>query len=117
MAKADVAAEAARLLADPTWDGVAEVPMLGPEDLSHAHMAEILSELLGRPVAFHEMPIPAFAAALRGMGASEGMVRDYAAMMTAKAAGLDEMVPDASRYATPTNFRTWAEAELRPAMG
>ncbi|WP_299870203.1 NAD(P)H-binding protein [uncultured Roseobacter sp.] len=115
VAKADVAAEASRLLFSD-WNGVAEVPMPGPEDLSHNEMAAILTEVLRQPIAFHEIPVPAFAEMLRGMGASEGMVHDYAAMMAAKATGLDEMVPSASRKASPTTFRSWAEAELRPAL-
>ncbi len=115
VAKADVAAEASRFLLSD-WDGVAEVPMPGPEDLSHNEMAAILTDVLGRPIAFHETPVPAFAEMLRGMGASEGMIHDYAAMMTAKATGLDEMAPSAPRDASPTTFRSWAEAELRPAL-
>ncbi|EBA13452.1 NAD(P)H-binding protein [Roseobacter sp. CCS2] len=116
VAKADVAREAVRLLTDKDWTGVEEVPMVGPENLSHAQMAEILSDVLGRSVAFHETPMPDFAAMLRNMGASDGMVHDYAAMMTAKYAGLDEIKPSVPRDASPTSFRSWVEDELKPAF-
>ena len=33
VATRDIAAAAARLLLDPSWSGVGEVPSLGPEDL------------------------------------------------------------------------------------
>ena len=116
VAKADVAAVAARLLLSPGWDGVEEVPLHGPEDLTFDEIARTLSDVLGRPVAFHEMSMEAFDGMLRSMGTSDGMARDYAHMMTAKNEGMDRMHPDAPRHDTPTTFRAWAEAELRPAI-
>lgn len=116
VAKADVAAVAARLLLTPDWDGFEEVPLYGPEDLSFEEMAQTLSDVLRRPVAFHEMSMDGFDGMLRSMGTSEGMVRDYVAMMTAKNEGMDSMHPDASRHDTPTTFRSWAQSELRPAI-
>src|SRR5580700_5577138 len=47
VATRDIAATAARLLLDPSWSGVGEVPSLGPEDLSFNDMAQIMSEVLG----------------------------------------------------------------------
>src|ERR1700724_4358983 len=41
VAPRDIAAAAARLLRDPSWSGVGEVPSLGPEDLSFNDMAQI----------------------------------------------------------------------------
>ena len=46
----DVAAVAARLLLDPSWRGQEDVPVLGPEDLSFNDMAQIMSEVRGKPV-------------------------------------------------------------------
>ena len=43
VATRDIAAAASRLLLDESWSGVAEVPRLGPEDLSFNDMAEIIS--------------------------------------------------------------------------
>ncbi len=116
VAKADVAAVAARLLLSPDWQGVEEVPLYGPEDLSFDEMARTLSDVRGRPVAFHGMSMDAFDGMLRSMGTSEGMARDYVAMMTAKNDGMDNMHPGAARDDTPTTFRAWAKAELRPAI-
>ncbi len=116
VAKSDVAAVAAKLLLSPDWDGVEEIPLHGPEDLSFDEMAQILSEVLGRPIAFRGMSMDAFEEMLRSMGTSEGMARDYVDMMTAKNEGMDTMHRDAPRRNTPTTFRTWAEAELKPAV-
>jgi uncharacterized protein YbjT (DUF2867 family) len=48
----DIAAVVARLLLDHSWSGVASYPVLGPEDLSFNNMAQIMSEVLGKPVRF-----------------------------------------------------------------
>ena len=75
VAKADVAAVASRLLLDPAWDGVAEVPLHGPADLTFDEMAATLSEVTGRPVRFREMPMGDFAGMMKGMGTSDGMAQ------------------------------------------
>lgn len=75
VASADVAAVAARLLLEHDWQGVAEVPLFGPEDLTFEEMAAIMSDVLGKPVRFREISMDQFADAMRGRGASDGMVR------------------------------------------
>ena len=58
----DIAAVAARLLLDPSWSGQDSVPVLGPEDLSFNDMARIMSEVLGKPVRFQQIPVEAYKA-------------------------------------------------------
>ncbi|MFQ6554233.1 NAD(P)H-binding protein [Aestuariibius insulae] len=116
VAKADVAAVAARLLLSPDWTGFEDIPLHGPQEVSFDEIASILSDILGHPVAFREMSMDAFSAMLRSIGTSEGMIRDYTLMMTEKNEGMDTPHPGTSRDDTPTSFRTWAERELRPAI-
>lgn len=116
VAKADVAAMAARLLLSPGWRGVKEVPLYGPEDLSFNEMAATLSDVLGRSVVFSEMSMEAFDGMMRSIGMSEGMTRDYVRMMTAKNEGMDTPQPGSPRHDTPTTFGSWAEAELHPVI-
>ena len=116
VAKRDVAVTAARLLAAPDWHGVEEVPLHGPADLTFEEMAAILSGVLGRRVAFHEMPMAQFGAFMRSTGASEGMAAAYVEMMTAKNAGMDTTDRPERRDLTPTTFREWCEAELKPMI-
>ncbi|MEV6277137.1 NAD(P)H-binding protein [Nocardia sp. NPDC051832] len=52
VAVADIAAVAARLLLDRSWTGVADVPILGPRDLSPNDLARIMTEQLGRSVRY-----------------------------------------------------------------
>ena len=47
-----------------------EVPVLGPEDLSGTEMAAVISEVLGRPVRYQQVPGQAFRDQLTGHGIS-----------------------------------------------
>ena len=114
VATQDIAAVAAGLLADRSWDAQEDVPVLGPEDLSFNDMAAIMSDVLGRQISYRQISFDAFADRLRDNDMSEGFVQGYVDMMRAKDEGLDNV---ASRTAnSPTDFRRWCEAELEPAM-
>src|ERR1700730_9870396 len=84
----DIAAVAAKLLLDPSWSGQHSVPVLGPEDLSFNDMAQIMSEVLGKPVRFQQISGEAFKARLTGFGMSEAMAQGMLDMMVAKNEGL-----------------------------
>ena len=71
----DIAAVGARLLLDHSWSGVASRPVLGPEDLSYHDMAQIMSEVLGKPVRFQQITGEAFKARLLQRGMSEAMAQ------------------------------------------
>lgn len=105
----DIAAAATRLLLDDSWSGVGSVPVLGPEDLSPDDQARILSEVLGRPVRFHQITGAAFKARLIGNGASEAMAQATLDMYEAKAAGLDNAEPRTPESSSPTTFREWCK--------
>jgi uncharacterized protein YbjT (DUF2867 family) len=112
----DIAAVAAKLLLDPSWRGTAEVPVLGPEDLSHDDMAKIMSEVLGTPVRYQQISIAAMKATMIERGTSEAMAQGRADMMAAKDAGLDNAVARTPERSTPTTFRQWCEQILKPAV-
>jgi uncharacterized protein YbjT (DUF2867 family) len=112
----DVAAVAARLLLDDSWSGVGSVPVLGPEDLSFNDMAQIMSEVLGTPVRYQQIPAEALVARLTGFGMSDAMAQAMADMMTAKNEGLDNAEPRTPEDTTPTTFRQWCEEVLRPTV-
>ncbi len=114
VAKADVARVAADLLIDLSWTGVKDVALKGPHDVSFNEMAATLSRVLERPIAFREMSMEQFAEMMSGLGASEGMVRDYVAMFTAKNEGMDNATTLEPRELTPTSFESWCRAEFKP---
>jgi uncharacterized protein YbjT (DUF2867 family) len=112
----DIAAAAARLLLDPAWTGQGNVPVLGPEDLSFNDMAQIMSDVLGKPVRFQQIPFEGFKAGLIERGMSEAMAQGMHDMMAAKNAGLDNAEPRTPQSSTPTSFRQWCEDVLKPAV-
>ena len=112
----DIAAVAARLLSDRSWTGQGVAPVLGPEDLSANDMAATLSEVLGKPVLYQQVPFDAFEGRLRDQGMSDAFVRGYVDMMHAKAEGVDNVQPRTPASTTPTTFRQWCEQELSPAL-
>jgi uncharacterized protein YbjT (DUF2867 family) len=112
----DIAAVAAKLLLDPSWSGQGSVAVLGPEDLSFNDMAQIMSEALGKPVRFQQIPGEAFKATLTGFGMSEAMAQGMLDMMVAKNEGLDNAEPRTPQSASPTGFRQWCEEVLKPSV-
>jgi uncharacterized protein YbjT (DUF2867 family) len=112
----DIATVAARLLLDHSWSGVASRPVLGPEDLSYNDMAQIMSEVLGQPVRFQQMPSSALKARLLQSGRSEAMTQGYLDMWAAYDQGLTTDEPRTPEGTTPTSFRQWCEEVLKPAV-
>ncbi|MFP5076441.1 NAD(P)H-binding protein [Rhizobium sp. YIM 134829] len=115
-ASMDVARTAAELLTNRHWTGVAEVPILGPDDLSCDQMAAILSDVLGRPIRYQSMPEEALGAQLLSYGASPGMAAAMVEMMIAKRHGIDRIVARTPEARGTTDFRGWCEAVLKPAV-
>jgi uncharacterized protein YbjT (DUF2867 family) len=118
VATRDIAAVAARLLLDTTWTGSGEVPVLGPEDLSYHQVAAVISDVLGIPVRYRQIPIDVLKKRLTGTGMSDAMAQSMADMMIAKDNGVDDSVTRTPQHAvdTPTTLRQWCEEVLRPAV-
>lgn len=117
VATRDIAAAAAALLADTTWTGQQDVPLPGPEDLSPDDQARIMSEVLGRPIAYHRVPEEALKADLVSRGVSAPWAQGLLDMSRAVTAGIYDGVPFPDRAtATPTTFRQWCQDTLLPAV-
>jgi uncharacterized protein YbjT (DUF2867 family) len=112
----DIAAVAARLLVDDSWSGAGHVAVLGPQDLSFNDMAQIMSEVLGKPVRYQQIPAQALKDRLTGSGMSDAMAQGTADMMAAKDQGLDNAEPRTPESTTPTTFRQWCQDILKPAV-
>ncbi len=116
VATCDIAAAAARLLLDESWDAFGEVPLLGPEDLSFDHMAEIVSEVLGTAVRFQQTTFEAYKDRFISFGMSDAMAQGMTDMAWAKNQGIDNAVARIRENSTPTSFRQWCEDTLKPAV-
>jgi uncharacterized protein YbjT (DUF2867 family) len=112
----DIAAVAARLLLDPSWSGQERVPLLGPERLSSARMAEIISATLDRPVRFQQIRPEEYRKSLVQHGMSEAWAQGLVDMAAAAEGGIYDTDSPDPRYPTPTRFQDWCEEVLKPAV-
>ena len=112
----DIAPVATKWLLDSSWSGQEDVAVLGPENISMNGMAQILSEVLNKPVRYQQIPLEALKSQLAERGASEAMAQGMIDMMAAKNEGLDLSVPRTPEATTPTTFRQWCEEELKPLL-
>ena len=116
VATRDIASAVAMRLRDHSWNGVASVPVLGPEDLSYNDMARILSDVLGRPVRFEQISNEAYKARLLARGMSDAMAQGNVDMWIAKDHGIDNAATRTAKSSSPTNFRDWAQHAFRPRV-
>ncbi|MDP9794564.1 uncharacterized protein YbjT (DUF2867 family) [Catenuloplanes nepalensis] len=115
VATRDIAAAAVRLLRDDTWSGRAEVPVLGPEDLTFDEIATTIGDEIGRPVRYRQVPGDAFVATMMRNGNTEPMARSLLDMALAKNDGLDAGVARTPATTGPTTFRRWCAEVFKPA--
>jgi uncharacterized protein YbjT (DUF2867 family) len=115
IATGDAAAAAAGLLLGPAWSGPARVPLAGPYDLTPEAMAEVISKALGRPVAYRQIPLPDFRAAMLRRGASQAMAQGMAEMVEAQNDGIYDAEPRDPATTAGTAFHQWCETALVPA--
>ncbi|RFU43425.1 NmrA family transcriptional regulator [Actinomadura logoneensis] len=117
VATRDIAAVAARLLLDTTWDGQEGVQVLGPEDISANDMARVMSDVLERPIRCRRISPEEYGAALTSHGATEAWARGLVDMMTAiDRDGIYHAEPRTPDSRTPTTFRQWCEEVLKPVI-
>ncbi|MBC7597051.1 MAG: NAD(P)H-binding protein [Kineosporiaceae bacterium] len=112
----DMGMVAAELLADGSWTGQQEVPVLGPEDLSMNDMAAIASDVLGREVRYVRTSYEDLKQQFLVYGASESFAQGYVDMFRAKDEGMDNIAERDATIHTQTSFRQWCEEELKSAV-
>ena len=112
----DIGAMGAKFLMDRTWTGQGGSAVLGPEDLSFNEIAAIMSDVLGKPVRFQQVPAEAYKAQLMQYGANEVFAQGIVDMLIAKSNGMDNAEPRTAQNTTPTSFRQWCEAVMKPAV-
>jgi hypothetical protein len=112
----DIASATARLLLDRSWTGTGTVPVMGPEDLSYNDMAQIILDVLAKPVRFQQIPGEAYRTRLLERGMSEAMAQGNLDMLLAKNQELDNTQPRTAESTTSTSFQQWCEEVLRPRV-
>jgi uncharacterized protein YbjT (DUF2867 family) len=112
----DISASAVKLLLDRTWTGQGGLAVHGPDDLSCNDMARIMTEVLGKPVRFQEVPGPRHKASLMQHGSSEAFAQSLVDMFAEVGGGIYNAEPRTAETTTPTTFKQWCETTLKPAI-
>ncbi|MDB6080643.1 MAG: NmrA family transcriptional regulator [Akkermansiaceae bacterium] len=112
----DVGDIAAARLLSPEWTGQLVQHVHGPEDLSYADVAGILSGVLGKPVKPVRISDGDLRKGLLDSGASEAHAGAMIAML--QSAGSGELTQAKRGYitTTPTTLASWAFEKLRPLV-
>ena len=116
VATQDVAKAAAVLLLDASWSGRARVPVVSPDALTPAAMAEIVSKTLGSTVDYRQVALADFQSMMVQRGASPALAKDMADMVHAQNDGIYDAEPREGGFATETGFRQWCRDVLKPAL-
>jgi uncharacterized protein YbjT (DUF2867 family) len=115
IATRDISATAAELLSDRSWNGRENLAVFGPDHLSPNQMAEVISQTLGRPVTYTQLALSEVEAGFAARGVSEPVIRDMVEMITAQNEGIYD-AEQATAKPGPTDFRTWCQEVLKPAL-
>src|SRR5918999_227998 len=108
----DVAA--ARLLATD-WSGRQVQAVHGPEDLSYAQAASIVSRATGRPLRAEQIPDDQMREALRAAGLGAAQVEGILGMSIGLREDFDPEDPRTVLTTTPTTLGSWAQEHLATA--
>jgi uncharacterized protein YbjT (DUF2867 family) len=115
IATRDIAGTAADLLTDPSWTGQENLPVFGPDRLTPDGMAEVISEELGRPVAYRRTSMDDYTSLLRSQGAGDQTVKDLTEAFDAQDHGIYD-ADWATAQPTSTDFRTRCREVLKAAL-
>ena len=110
----DIAQTAAELLTDRSWTEQENLPVFGPDRMTPNHIADVMSDVLGRPVTYQQTSHKDLVSRMTARGASEQTIRDMTEMHDAQNEGLYE-TDWAAATPTATNFRSWFQDVVRPA--
>lgn len=112
----DIASVAAGLLLSPTWRGRHVQAVHGPQDLSFIDVAQLLTEMTGRPIEAVHIADEDLAAALTGAGMSEAAADGIVGMARGFRSGFRAADPRTPVTTTPTTLAEWLGAH-RAALG
>ncbi|NNF07696.1 MAG: NmrA family NAD(P)-binding protein [Candidatus Eisenbacteria bacterium] len=117
VATQDIAMIAAKRLLDNGWSGRSVQGIHGPRDYSFDECADIISEVLGKPVKHVRVSPDQAREGMMGMGISSGTADLYIEMYDAINRGtLVVSEPRSDTTTTPTEFKDFVAATLVPAL-
>ncbi len=112
----DVALKAVEYLTDRSWRDQQGVGVHGPAHVSFNEMAGILTEVLGKPINYVEVPPQVVIENLKRAGTTDGFAQAYSRLLTKDALKAYDIEPRTPATTTPTTLREWATSNLLPAF-
>ena len=112
----DVADTALRWLVGRDWEGIKEVAVHGPEDLSYNQAAAVMERILERPLQYRETSRTDHVRMLIESGASAEYARSRVDMFSELAQGIMHGEPRTAESTTSTSLAAWARSQLLPLV-
>lgn len=117
LATRDIAATAARVIADESWSGINVRELLGPRDYSGNDAARLIGEAIGKEVKHVQVPGEAAKAAMMQMGISENVADRFVEMYGAIEKGhVTSEQPRTQDSTTSTTLEDFVANALAPAL-
>ena len=117
VAATDIADVVLRWLVRRDWNGIEDIGVYGPEDLSFEQAASVMEQILKQPVQYKEAPANQYVQSLFSKVANAEYAQSRSQLFVPLARGARSEKAGTTKTITPTMFATWVERELRPWTG
>jgi uncharacterized protein YbjT (DUF2867 family) len=116
IATRDIADVAATKLLERSWTAQSNLALHGPADLSFEEAANILGDVIGKPIRHVHVTAEQCIKALQMRGASANFAHQYVLMFKALSQGNYAAEPRTQETTTPTTLKQWAEEVMVPLL-
>jgi uncharacterized protein YbjT (DUF2867 family) len=112
----DIGTSAVKWILDRNWSGQSGVAVHGAEDLSLDRVAEILSQVLDKPIRFQPTSAEAYYQSMLTNGCSHAFAKSLVDLFTEVANGIYDAEPRTVETTTSTTFKQWAQSMFLPTV-
>lgn len=116
VATGDIARVAAHWLMKRNWSEQNGVAVHGAEDLSLNQVAEIFSNVLGKPIQFQPVPPDVYYQSMLNHGASPAFAQSLVDLFAEVADGIYQAEPRTPETTTPTTLQQWTTEVMVAAL-
>jgi uncharacterized protein YbjT (DUF2867 family) len=112
----DIGTMAVKWLLDKNCSGQSGVAVHGAENLSLDRVAEILSQVLAKPIRFQPISAEVYYQSMLTNGCSSAFAKSLVDLFTEVANGIYDAEPRTVETTTTTTFKQWAQAVFLPIV-
>jgi len=116
VATRDIAGVAAQKLRDRNWHGKSYLAVQGAADITLEQAAQIIGDVVGKPIRYVQVPSEQVRQTFLTMGASPDFADSYVQMLEAFERGIYGAEPRTAETTTPTTLQQWTSEVLQLAM-